>query len=348
MSRHASRFLPGLVTALYLGLAAAAPARQGATPPTAPAGLPPIPWPPANPYSPAKWELGRLLYFDKRLSANGSIACASCHIPAHAFSAPLPVAVGILGRKETRNAPTALNRAYGQLEFWDGRAPSLSQQVAGPTGNDREMTLQHDPAVALQDLVARLRAVPGYVQRFKAVFGKDTWGMPEIEQAIATFERTILSGNSPYDRWKAGDQAAMSPAQLRGFQLYQKAKCDGCHKGPNFTDEKFHNLGVGMNNPNPDWGRFLITNRESDRGAFKTPTLRDVEHTAPYMHDGSQADLAAVVKHYNQGGTPNPWLDQLMLPLNLTAQQSEDLVAFMTALSGGGWQQIQPPTAFPQ
>jgi cytochrome c peroxidase len=358
----------GLLLPLAAALASSAPQRPAEAPPKPPAGLPAVEWPNANPYSKEKWELGRLLYFDKRLSSDGTIACASCHQPGQAFSNGQPVATGIKGQQGTRAVPTDINRAYSKVtakpqpgtgtdgaadpaiqpQFWDGRAPSLEEQAKGPLSNPLEMTTETTPEAAYQTCVARLRAIPGYVQRFQRVFGTKAFTIDHVCLAIATFERTILSGNSPYDRWLAGDKSAMTQAQAHGQQVFKKAKCDACHSGFDFTDNAFANIGVGMDTADPDLGRYLITKRDSDRGAFKTPTLRDVEHTAPYMHNGSMKTLEAVVDHYDQGGTPNPWLDQRIVPLKLTAQEKADLVAFMKALSGEGWQQIQPPAAFPR
>jgi cytochrome c peroxidase len=189
--------------------------------------------------------------------------------------------------------------------------------------------------------------MPGYVQRFKKAFGTDEISIDQVGKAIATFERTIFSGNAPYDRYKAGDKKAMSSEQVRGMDVFfNKAACDSCHLGFNFTDNSFVNIGIGMDRPSPDLGRFMVTHREEDKGAFKTPTLREIEHTGPYMHDGRFKTLEEVVDHYNKGGIKNPWLDQRLKPLNLTDQDKADLVAFMKALSGTGWQ-ITPPTQFP-
>lgn len=351
----------------FAGAVLAAATREPGDPTVAPPrGLPPIPWPADNNYSKDKAELGRLLYFDRRLSSDGTIACATCHDPAHAFSKPLPVAIGIHGQKETRNAPTDVNRAYSQIlpnpaappdpggpalgatpEFWDGRAPSLEEQSKGPIGNPMEMTDDKVLRTALASCVNRLRAIPGYRQRFKQVFGTEEFTIDHVAKAIATFERTILSGNSPWDRYMAGDRSAMTGSQVRGWDLFKTKKCDQCHIQGTFTDNRFANIGIGMDQPVPDVGRYAITGQDGDRGAFKTPSLREVEHTAPYMHDGSLKTLEDVIKHYDQGGIPNPWLDQRIVPLKLTTQDKADLVNFMKALSGEGWQQIQAPRQLP-
>ncbi|MCS6852815.1 MAG: c-type cytochrome [Gemmataceae bacterium] len=329
------------------GLAAADP--QGGRPPKAPLGLPPVFWPDDNPYSPEKVELGRLLYFDKRLSSDGTVSCASCHDPKKAFTDQSPVSTGINGQKGGRSAPTVINRAYSTLQFWDGRAPSLEEQAKGPIANPIEMTNEKTEAAAHKAIVDRLNRIPGYVERFHRVFGPGPITIDHVVKAIATFERTVLSGNAPYDRYKAGDKTAMTPAQIRGMDVFfNKAACDACHIGFNFTDGSFANIGIGMDKPNPDLGRYLVTKREEDKGAFKTPTLREVEHTFPYMHDGSLKTLEEVVEHYNKGGIKNPHLDQRMKPLKLTEQEKKDLVEFLKALSGEGWQHIQPPSEFPK
>ncbi|MFN4259189.1 MAG: cytochrome-c peroxidase [Gemmataceae bacterium] len=327
-------------------LVAAGPADE---PPKPPLGLPPVFWPEDNPYTPDKAELGRLLYFDKRLSSDGTISCASCHEPDKAFTDGMAVSTGIGGQKGDRSAPTVINRAYSTLQFWDGRASSLEDQAKGPIANPIEMTNEKTEEAAHRTCVERLKMVPGYVKRFEDVFGTKDFTIDHVAQAIATFERTVLSGNAPFDRYKAGDKEAMTAAQIRGMDVFfKKAACDACHIGFNFTDGSFANIGIGMDKPNPDWGRYLVTKREFEKGAFKTPTLREIEHTAPYMHDGSMKTLEEVVEHYNKGGIKNPHLDQRMKPLNLTDQEKKDLVEFLKALSGEGWQHIQEPAELPR
>jgi cytochrome c peroxidase len=314
-----------------------------------PLGLKPISWPADNPYSAEKAELGKLLYFDKRLSSDQSVACASCHAPEKAFTDGAPVSTGILGQKGGRSAPTVINRAYSTDQFWDGRAPSLEEQAKGPIANPLEMTSMKAQNEAHDACVACLRAIPGYRERFKKAFGTEAFTIDEVAKAIATFERTILSGNAPFDRYKAGDKSAMSREQVRGMDIFfNKSACDSCHLGFNFSDGSYVNIGIGSDKPMPDPGRYNVTKREEDRGAFKTPTLREVEHTGPYMHDGSFKTLEEVVEHYDKGGIKNPNLDQRLKPLNLTAQDKKDLVAFLKALSGEGWQHVKPPAEFPQ
>lgn len=317
--------------------------------PRPPLGLSPLFWPDENPYTPEKAELGKLLFFDRRLSSDGSVSCASCHDPARAFGDGAANSQGIGGQRGGRSAPTVINRAYSTLQFWDGRAPSLEEQAKGPIANPIEMTIDKDTEQAHRNVVGRLKTVPGYVDRFKKVFGTADFTIDHVAQAIATFERTVLSGNSAYDRYKEGDKTALTPAQVRGMDVFfKKAACDSCHLGFNFTDGSYENIGVGMDKPNPDLGRFLVTHREEEKGAFKTPTLREVEHTGPYMHDGSMKTLEEVVEHYDKGGLENPQLSKRMKLLHLSAQEKSDLVAFLKALSGEGWQQIKPPSELPK
>lgn len=312
--------------------------------PKVPAGLVPIFWPKDNPYTPEKAELGWLLYFDKRLSADQSLSCASCHDPKHAFTDGKAFSSGIRGQLGGRSAPTVINRAYSLDQFWDGRAKSLEEQAKGPIANPVEMGHPHD---ACEQCVG---AIDGYRKRFKAAFGTDKVTIDDIAKAIATFERTVLSGNSAYDRFKAGDENALTDSQKRGMTVFfsNNARCDSCHEGFNFTNGKYANVGVGMDKSAHDLGRYEVTKREEDKGAFKTPTLRDVSRTGPYMHDGSLKTLEDVVEHYNKGGIKNPWLHQDVRPLNLSEQDKKDLVAFLKALDGEGWQHFKPPAEFPK
>jgi cytochrome c peroxidase len=309
-----------------------------------PLGLLPIRFPKENPYTPAKRELGRLLYYDKRLSADGTVSCATCHDPAMGFADGKPVSDGIRGQRGGRSAPTVFNRAYSLAQFWDGRAKTLEEQAGGPMANAIEMGNTHEA------VVSTLKGIPGYRVWFKQAFGTEEINLDLVTKAIATYERTVLSGNSPYDRYKAGDKSAMTAEQIRGMDVYfNKAKCDQCHEGINFTANAYHNLGVGMDKPNPDEGRFAVTKNPADFGAFKTPTLREIARTAPYMHDGSLKTLEEVVEYYNKGGIPNRNLDERMKPLNLSDAEKAGLVAFMKALNGEGWQaKLTPPTVFPK
>jgi cytochrome c peroxidase len=302
---------------------------RAADPPKPPLGLIEVVWPQDNPYTPAKAELGRYLYFDKRLSADGSVSCATCHDPARGFTDCAPVSTGIRGQRGNRSSPTVINRAYSLAQFWDGRAATLEEQVKGPIANPIEMGNTHDA------MVTSLRGITGYGPLFEQAFGSGEITVDRVAQAIATFERTVLSGNSKYDRYKAGDKKAMSAPQVRGMRIFfDKAQCDSCHEGINFTLNAYANLGVGTDKPNPDVGRFAVTKDPADWGAFKTPTLRDVARTAPYMHDGSLLNLYQVVNFYDKGGTPNKNLDKKIKPLHLSEQQKDDLVAFLQALNG--------------
>ncbi len=333
----------GITTLAAIGILRAKGAAER-EPPKEPLGLPPIIWPDENPYTPEKRELGWLLYFDTRLSSDHSVSCASCHSPNFAFTDGAAVSTGIKKQKGGRSAPTVINRAYSLAQFWDGRAATLEDQAKGPLANPLEMTSERDADAAHKACVQCLRQIPGYVERFEKVFGTKEFNIDHVAMAIATFERTVLSGNAPYDRYKAGDKSAMTESQVRGMRVFfDKAQCDRCHIGFNFTDGSYMNIGIGMDKPNPDLGRFIVSGKEEDKGAFKTPTLREIEHTAPYMHDGSLKTLEEVVEHYNKGGIKNPWLNQQMKPLNLTDQDKKDLVSFLKALSGEGWQHIRAP-----
>jgi cytochrome c peroxidase len=316
--------------------------KKSATVPV-PLGLLPIEWPTDNPYSPEKAELGRLLYFDKRLSKDNTVSCASCHSPDHAYTDGAATSEGINRQHGGRSAPSVLNRAYSLAQFWDGRAPTLEEQVKGPIANPIEMGETH------ATVVAKLNGIAGYRPLFDKAFGSGDINIGNVAKAIATFERTLLSGNSPYDRYKAGNKAALTPAQVRGMDVFfNKSKCDQCHEGIVFTSNSYHNLGVGTDQPQPDAGRYEVTKDEHDWGAFKTPGLRDVALTAPYMHDGSLKTLDEVVEFYDKGGRENKNLDEKIKPLKLTDQQKKDLVEFLKSLNGQGWQKVTPPTWFPQ
>lgn len=335
----------GMLPVIFWVLCLGAEQQASKTPrkPREPLGLVPVVWPADNPYSPEKADLGRYLYFDPRLSADGTVSCATCHNPQYAFTDGAPVSTGIRGQKGNRSAPTVINRAYSLAQFWDGRAPTLEAQAKGPMANPIEMGNTHE---AITD---NLKKISGYRELFAKAFGTEDFTIDQVAKAITTFERTIMSGNAPYDRYKAGQKNAMSPAQVRGMDVFfNKAKCDACHEGVNFTSNMYANLGVGADKPDPDVGRYSVTHDPKDWGAFKTPTLREIAHTAPYMHDGSLKTLEDVVEFYNKGGIPNQNLDAKIKRLNLTDRDKKDLVAFLNALSGEGWQHIQPPEKFPQ
>lgn len=300
--------------------------------------------PPDNPMTQEKIELGRVLFFDKRLSKDNTISCSTCHIPSLGFTDGQPVSTGIRRLQGGRSAPTAINRAFSKVQFWDGRAATLEAQSVGPFASPVEHGF-----VDYSEMLAKMNKIEGYKTEFKKVFGTEIT-LEGVGKAIASFQRTIVSGNSPFDRFEAGkDEKAISEPAKRGLALFRgKARCAICHSGFNFTDESFHNLGVGWDGATVDVGRYAITNNTKDIGAFKTPTLREIANTAPYMHDGRLATLEEVVDYYNKGGVKNPFLDLAIAPLNLNGQEKRDLVAFLETLNGEGWQQIRRPESFPE
>jgi len=292
-------------------------------------GLPEVvPEPPENPFSEERAALGRRLFFDPVLSVDRSVSCASCHRPDHGFADTRSKSVGVRGRTTLRNAPTLLNRAFGRHFMWDGRFSTLEDQVLQPIENELEMGL------ALDRAVERLRADPEYATAFEAAFPGGV-SRDNLGRALATFVRGLLLGDSPVDRFRMrGDHASLTTLQRTGLWVYEsKGRCWKCHFGPNFTDEGFHNTGVGalLGEPVPE--RFEVTGDESDRGRFKTPTLRGLAFTAPYMHDGSLQTLEDVVAFYRIGGGANAHLDERLQPADLTDREAEALVAFLEALS---------------
>jgi len=348
----------------------------GAEPPPAlppPLGLPPVPYPEENPQTAEKVALGDKLFNDIRFSSTRDVSCATCHAADKALTdSPLKVSEGIRKLTGTRNAPTVVNAAYFKLFFWDGRSPSLEDQALHPFLNPVEMGLEdHQPILEI------VRSDPAYAKAFEDVFGKtgDAITMTEVTQAIAAFERTQVSGNSPFDRWRfGGEKDALTAAQARGFDLFvNQGRCVSCHVIEQtqalLTDNRFHNIGAGINAIQDDvpglaseflkaeatkaevdvkvltdkrtseLGRFAVTRDFDGLGAFKTPTLRNVQATAPYMHDGSIETLRDAVVHYNNGGVTNEgdpvndFLSGGIRPLNLTDEQIDDLVAFMEALT---------------
>ncbi|MGP0565981.1 MULTISPECIES: cytochrome-c peroxidase [unclassified Nitrospina] len=288
--------------------------------------LPKMTHPKDNPWSKEKEELGKMLYFDPRLSSSNFISCASCHNPGLGWGDGLPTPIGHdFNRKGPRHVPTIINSGYFDAQFWDGRAPSLEEQAKGPIPNPIEMNQNPN------ELVKKLKAIPGYVKRFETVFGKGGLTFDNIAKAIATFERSVVSKNSPYDKYNNGDKSAMSKSAINGMNLFfGKAKCSICHNGPAFTDSNFHNIGVKGN----DMGRYGVTKDDSDKGAFKTPGLRHVSRTGPYMHDGSEKTLKDVIEFYNRGGDVDENKSPFITPLGLSKQEVNDLVEFMKALEG--------------
>ncbi len=286
-----------------------------------------------NPMTPEKVALGWQLYYDARLSVDGTVSCASCHAPDAGFADPDPVSTGVDGLKGGRNSPTVINAAFNARQFWDGRAATLEEQALGPIENPVEM------ANTLPQVLETLEGIPGYKQQFTAVFGGDEITADMVAKAIASFERTVVSGNSAWDKWVATkDPGVISEAALRGEELFRgKAGCSQCHLGFNFTDahlDLYHNIGVGMLEEDFDEGRYAETQVIAHNGAFKTPGLRNVVETAPYMHDGSIATLEEVIEYYDQGGEPNDYLDPKISKLELTEHETADLIAFMEALTG--------------
>jgi cytochrome c peroxidase len=318
-----------------------------------------------NPLTRAKIELGRQLYFDPRLSADGTVSCASCHAPDAGYGKATRFGVGIGGQEGGRNSPVSYNRILSAVQFWDGRAATLEEQAKGPIANPIEMGNTHDVCVAT------LKKIPGYVLQFNAIFPGEGLTIDSVAKAIASFERAIITNPSPADYYepllafenafredledlegfrefnpggykkylelKAASAAhPISESAQRGRLLFfdKRADCTACHVGANFTDEKYHNLGVGMAAAKPDLGRYEITKDEKDMGAFKTPTIRNVALSAPYMHDGSLKTLEEVVEWYDKGGHPNPHLSDKIKKLNLTPQEKQDLVAYMKSLTG--------------
>ena len=316
-----------------------------------------------NPLTPAKIELGRQLYFDTRLSSDNTVSCASCHAPDVGWARETQFGVGVDGQEGNRNSPVSYNRIISGPQFWDGRAATLEEQAKGPIENPIEMGNTHD--VCLKTLAE----VPGYQLQFESIF-EDGLTIDNVAKAIASFERVVVTGPAPYDhaeRLKQFEEAfadeiedleylaedpdmflqyaqlkknaadfPMSESAQRGQELFfrPEVNCATCHSGANFSDELYHNLGVGMDAKEPDLGRYVITQEEKDKGAFKTPTLRNVEITGPYMHDGSQKTLDEVVEWYAKGGHPNPHLSDKVKKLDLSQQDKKDLVEFMKALTG--------------
>lgn len=320
---------------LVLCTAGAVPGNNPASPITAadalgvgplPLGpLPAVTAPATNPQDNAKIYLGKQLYFDPRLSADGTVSCATCHDPKHGWSDAGPTSKGIAGQMGGRRAPPVSNAAYHPLQFWDGRAASLEEQAIGPIANPIEMGFTHDACVAC------LEGIPAYVDAFRDVFGTPYITIEQVGQAIAAYERTVVTTDSPFDRYARGDNAALTPLEREGLEIFNgKGHCTSCHWGPNFSDGRFHNLGVPQTGPlATDDGRYEVTKNPKDKGAFKTPTARDAGARPPYLHTGGEKTIEAVIRFYNKGGGANPNLDPLMVPLGLSEREIEALVAFM-------------------
>jgi cytochrome c peroxidase len=300
-----------------------------------------------NPPTVETIALGRKLFYDPRLSKDNTVSCASCHNPNIGFTDGRAIARGVGGIIGIRNAPTLLDAAYSPLQFWDGRAPSLEEQSAFPIADPVEMNQAHDVSVA------KIRRDSAYKAEFAQAFGPGTITLGLIEKSLASFERTLLSGNSPFDQYRySGNKQALTPAAIRGLAIFEdpaRGNCAVCHtintQYSLFTNGTFHNTGAGVNGEGEftDLGRFKQTKIEADKGKFKTPTLRNVALSAPYMHDGSLKTLKDVVDFYAGGGNSNPYLDKDMKPLHLSAQDRADLVAFLEALTGEMPRNVGPP-----
>jgi len=303
-----------------------------------PLGLPAVPIPADNPPTAKSIALGRKLFFDARLSGDDTVSCATCHNPQLSFTDGLPGAKGIRGKIGRRNAPTILNAAYYSTFFLDGRAASLEQQAGFPIANPDEMGQSHELSIK------KFERIPEYKKEFEAVFGTGRLTIEKIEMALASFERTLVSGDSAFDRYLYRDEkTAMSESAIRGLAIFtdkKRGNCSTCHvigeTSSIFTDGKYHNLGAGVNAHGEltDLGRYEVTKVEADKGAFRTPDLRNVAKTGPYMHDGSLKTLKDVVDFYAGGGTSNSYLDPEIKELQLSGQDRADLVAFLEALTG--------------
>ena len=283
-----------------------------------------------NKWSKVKEELGKMLYFDPRLSGSNWISCATCHNPGLGWGDGLPRTIGD-GQKELgRHAPTIINSGFFEVQMWDGRKKSLEDQAQGPIAATVEMNQDYD------ELIMELKALPGYVNRSEKVFGKNSLTIGNIAKAIATFERSVVSKNAPYDKYWAGDKSAMSSSAVNGMNVFfGKAKCSICHNGPVFTDSGFHNIGVKPAGPlKIDLGRYNETKDDFDKGAFKTPGLRDITQSSPYMHNGVESTLEDVISFYNRGGDVKENLSPFITPLGLSKQEEKDLVEFLKALDG--------------
>jgi len=289
--------------------------------------LPPVPVPPNNPQTSQKILLGKQLYFDMRLSKDNTISCASCHNPAMGWSDAGPTSTGINKQLGGRRSPPVSNSAYNPLQFWDGRAPSLEEQAKGPIENPIEMGNTHPV------MLRTVQDIPGYVDEFKHAYGESTLTIDQVANAIAAFERTVVTTDSPFDRFVRGDVSALTSLEKKGLEIFNgKGHCTACHWGGNFSDGRFHKLGAKQTGPlKEDEGRYNVTKDPEDKGKFKTPTIRDAALRPPYLHSGSEKTLEDVVEFYNQGGGKGVKnLDPMMVPLGLSKKEVKALVAFMT------------------
>jgi cytochrome c peroxidase len=284
-----------------------------------------IPFAKVTAYSPQLATLGKMLFFDPRLSGNKNMNCATCHNPSFGFETPVETPVGAANTRLGRQAPTVLNAAWVTPNFWDGRAASLEEQAAGPITAAAEMNGK------LDEIVDNLKAVPDYDKWFNQVFPGSGITQDNLLTAIATYERTVVSGWSPFDRWVDGDETAINDSAKRGFELFTgKAMCSSCHAGWNFTDNKFHDIGLDTE----DIGRAKLEPKNPKAlHPFKTPGLRNTAYRAPFMHNGSIPDLTSVLMHYESGGINRPSLSEFMLPFSLEESERNDLIAFLNTLT---------------
>lgn len=282
-----------------------------------------------NPLTKEKIALGRDLFFDRRLSVDGTVSCDFCHSPILGFSDGRYFATGIFGLKSRRNTITLLNRVFGREHFWDGRAQSIEDVITEHIEDTNVFGNKLENAVQI------LSSDEKYQEKFENTFDTEI-NSDGISKAIAAFVRTLISGNSPYDKYVAGDKNALTESAERGMKLFfsDRLKCSVCHSGPNFTDEKYHNNGTKIDSAKPDLGRYIVTNKESDRGKFRTPTLRDISRTSPYMHNGSIKGLNSLIDFYDAGGIPNNYQSPLIKPLHLTKEEKVDLKKFLRSLTG--------------
>ena len=288
----------------------------------------PMTIPADNPMTAEKVALGKQLFFDERLSIDNSKSCYSCHVCEHGLTDGLPKAIGAMNKQLPRSSPTLWNIGYHKEFYWDGRSPSLEKQaMAAWTGGNMGV------GDKVGEVVGRINALQGYREQFQKVFQSDATA-DNMMKAIAAYERTIISGNTAWDRYRAGDTSAISESAFRGWNIFQTIKCNQCHDGVLFTDQQYHNIGIGMDQPNPDVGRFVVTKKPEDTGAFKTPTLRDIAKSAPYFHDGSAKTLEEAVDIMLAGGKPNQYLDKKNLqPQRVLPEQREDLLNFLRSLT---------------
>jgi cytochrome c peroxidase len=290
-----------------------------------------VPHPEGNAPTAERVELGRQLFFDNRLSGDGNMSCASCHSPMYGWSDGLPTARGAKSQVLGRATPTVINTAYNSIQMWDGRKKTLEDQAMGPMEANVEMNTD------MNKLFAFLNGNEGYRAAFAKAYPGEPINADTVAKAIASFERTVVSNDSPFDRWVAGQKDAMTPEQVAGFRLFvdpAKGNCAACHSGPNFTDNSFHNLGLeSFGKENPDMGRYAIRPVAVLKGAFKTPTVREAANTAPYFHDGSAATLDEVMTHYVKGGEVQANLSKDMKKLTLSKAEVQQIISFMDALS---------------